>query len=203
MSTKQAARGISLFSGVGGLDGGFIEQGVRIIRAWDNSAVACATYEANFGIRPKAFDLHHIKNIEFPRCDIVLAGPPCQGFTSLAGHTPNDRRNNLIVAAAKAIAKIRPRAFVIENVLGLKWQARGTFMRRILRILDSAHLHVEPIDIDCARMGLPQRRRRILIVGGRGVSGIRVIRAVRAITDAEYRRYARVKPLRMESRHRV
>jgi DNA (cytosine-5)-methyltransferase 1 len=175
-------RAVSLFSGIGGLDAGFAEQGVKIDGAWDTNMAARETYELNLGVRPRADDLRKIDPASIPRCDIVLAGPPCQGFSSLAGHNGNDERNQLVLVAARLIGILRPKAFVIENVRGLCWQERGFFIRRILKLLHDAGLAAEAIEMDCAKLGLPQRRRRVLIVGGLGECGRGAIFGVRALS---------------------
>src|ERR1700735_5518554 len=178
---KGELRCLSLFSGVGGLDIGFLRNGVKIVGAWDTDPGACDTYEANLGVRPETKDINLLKHAALPTCEIVLAGPPCQGFSSLAGRERQDRRNGLVLSAARLIARIRPDAFVIENVLGLRWRSNGEFIRKLRKILQSANLQADIIEVDCSKLGLPQRRRRILVVGGKGKIGGQVVDGVRKL----------------------
>jgi DNA (cytosine-5)-methyltransferase 1 len=181
---KGELRCLSLFSGVGGLDLGFLRNGIKIVGAWDADPDACDTYEANLGVRPETKDINHLRHAVLPACEIVLAGPPCQGFSSLAGRGRQDRRNRLILLAARLIARIRPDAFVIENVLGLRWRSNGAFIRKVRKILQAADLKAEIVELDCSKLGLPQRRRRILVVGGKGKVGSRVVQSVRKLANS-------------------
>ena len=181
---KGELRCLSFFSGVGGLDLGFLRKGVRIVGAWDADPDACDTYEANLGVRPETKDINHLRHASLPACEIVLAGPPCQGFSSLAGRGRQDRRNRLILLTARLIARVRPDAFVIENVLGLRWRNNGAFIRKVRKILQAADLKAEIVELDCSKLGLPQRRRRILVVGGKGNIGGQVIESVRKLANS-------------------
>jgi DNA (cytosine-5)-methyltransferase 1 len=176
-------RCISLFSGIGGLDFGFINQGVQIAGAWDIDSAACETYKANFGLRPETKDIDDLMEVSLPACELVLAGPPCQGFSSLAGRERVDNRNRLVILAAQLIARVRPSAFVIENVLGLRWRSNGAFVCKLRRILEAADLEIDIVEIDCSKLGLPQRRRRILLVGGKGEIGRQIICGVKKLAD--------------------
>jgi len=177
-------KGISLFSGVGGLDAGLIQRGIKIVGAWDIDEAARETYHRNFGLRPQGVDIAQLRAKMVPKCDIVLAGPPCQGFSSLARRDRGDKRNQLIVSAARLIAETKPKIFLIENVLGLLWYEGGKFIRRLESILSRGGLHSAVIQVDCASLGLAQRRRRVLIVGGRGASGLEVIRRVQVLAKS-------------------
>ena len=173
---------ISLFSGVGGLDAGFLEQGVTIRGAWDTDKSARETYELNFSFRPSAIDVRRLDPQSIPQCEIVLAGPPCQGFSSLAGRNRSDERNQLILTAARLISALRPKIFIVENVLGLCWQRGGFFIRKILRLLRQTGLHADAVELHCSKLGLPQHRRRVLIVGGLGVSGLETIKRLQELS---------------------
>src|SRR5438045_1849312 len=90
---------LSLFSGVGGLDLGFARAGVRISNAYDCDAYACKTYEAYFGVAPACVDVALLRTRDLPTADIILAGPPCQGFSSIGARKPKDPRNSLMIKA--------------------------------------------------------------------------------------------------------
>src|SRR4051812_43064208 len=108
LRTRTAA---SLFCGVGGLEWGFVRAGVQVASAWDLSSAARATYEANLGICPRGEDLSRVRAADLGQVDFIFAGPPCQGFSALAGKGESDPRNLLIVATARLVATVRPSGF--------------------------------------------------------------------------------------------
>lgn len=186
MRQTQNLSAASLFCGVGGLESGFVRRGVEIVGAWDTSEPARHTYQSNTSVAPSARDVLTLSSSDVKGADIIFAGPPCQGFTALARHDGADPRNHLIIAASKLIAQARPLAFIIENVAGLKWQSNGIFARRAIQLLRDADLECELVEIDCARLGVAQRRRRVLLVGGRQVVGRSVARAVAALSEDRF-----------------
>lgn len=175
-------RGISLFCGVGGLDSGFLHGGVKLLRAYDIDPDACKSYSENFGLAPLVLDIRKLAERDIGRADIIWAAPPCQGFTNIGQRRPRDSRNSLILVAAKLIAAVRPRAFVIENVPGINWVAKGDFLRKTILLLEQAGMHAQFAQIDCSRLGVAQKRRRILIFGGRGNVGQEVIRRLHRLS---------------------
>lgn len=173
----------SLFSGAGGLDFGFLETGVfSTIFACDTDEHARSTYKKNLDYEPSCACATSLNSSEMRGTDIIIAGPPCQGFSSIGHRKEGDSRNSLIVQAAKLVAAVRPTLFVIENVRGLRWLNDGRYLAGLCDILRRHQLRVDSIDIDCAALGLPQRRRRILIVGGIGLKGSRFITEVKKLS---------------------
>ena len=168
----------SLFSGVGGLDLGFLRRGFQLDLACDLSDAARSTYESNLRHTPRNSCVREINNRELAGKDLILAGPPCQGFSNVGKRNPTDKRNFLTRDTAHIIAAAQPRTFIIENVRGIKWSAGGAFVSETLSILRESGLSAEILDIDCAVLGVAQRRRRVLIVGGRPRTGNAAIRAV-------------------------
>src|SRR5947209_16946173 len=84
---------LSLFSGCGGLDLGFRDAGFEIVWAADIVPDACASYRLNLGDHIVCQDLASLDFAILPRCDVVIGGPPCQGY-SVAGHmSPDDPRS--------------------------------------------------------------------------------------------------------------
>lgn len=156
---------VSLFCGVGGLDYGFYRAGVEVLGAYDIDHDAISTYERFFGHRPTLRDVRTLRASEVAGAHIVIAGPPCQGFSSIAARIPRDPRNSLILRSAALIAECRPQAFLIENVTGIQWHSKGHYLRQTFRALRSAGLLAKEFQIDCSRFGVPQRRKRILVVG--------------------------------------
>jgi DNA (cytosine-5)-methyltransferase 1 len=174
---------VSLFSGVGGLDIGFARRGARLAYATDTNSWARATYQANTSAK---IDSAPVETIEFKRwlgIDLVLAGPPCQGFSSIGRRDAADPRNNLFSLTAEFISKARPSAFVLENVPGLRWLANGQYLADAVAQLDSVGLSPTLIDVDCSSVGIPQHRRRLLIVGGRGRLALKFTQNVQRLVN--------------------
>jgi DNA (cytosine-5)-methyltransferase 1 len=185
---EPAARGrvyaaVSMFSGCGGMDLGAEWTGkVRVVYAVDNDHWAVETYRRNLGSHVIEADVRTTNPAGVP-CDILLAGPPCQDFSTLWNHDGlKGKRGDLFQEVARYLAVLRPPAFVMENVLGLLSANRGqawTQVRRALRapaqFLGQAEgprylLRVECIDM--ADLGVPQNRERIIIIGVRADVGI-------------------------------
>src|SRR5262245_20505936 len=117
---------VDLFAGCGGLTRGFLDVGgdpeinatFEVVAAVEMDRAAAATYQANYG---KSHHLFHGKieewpTEEIPDADVVVGGPPCQGFSNLGKRDPSDQRNRLWREYARTVEKIQPDYFVIENV---------------------------------------------------------------------------------------
>jgi DNA (cytosine-5)-methyltransferase 1 len=160
---------VSLFTGAGGLDIGFGKAGFKTIWANDINADACATFELNHGpdiIRcgeVKGF-ISEIKKITPP--DVLIGGPPCQGF-SVAGYMDmNDPRSELVFTYMNVLRLLKPKAFVLENVKALATLAKFRPIReRLLREARAAGYNVQLIVLRASDFGVPQARERMLIVG--------------------------------------
>ena len=110
---------VSLFSGGGGLDLGFKQAGYDIIWAIDNEKNAVETYKKNIGNHIILGDINKIDLNEIPNADIVIGGPPCQSFSLAGKRNVEDARGQLVWRYLKIINKIKPKAFVFENVTGI------------------------------------------------------------------------------------
>lgn len=162
---------VSLFSGAGGLDIGFTQAGFETIWANDLNADACATFERNHRtgvIRCGPLDKFISQLSELPPVDVLIGGPPCQGF-SVAGYMDlNDPRSELVYTYMHALRRIKPRAFVLENVKALAALAKFRPIReRLLREARAAGYDVELLVVRASDFGVPQARERMLIVGFR------------------------------------
>jgi DNA (cytosine-5)-methyltransferase 1 len=190
-SRNRSVRGLSryslasLFSGVGGLDSAFLSLGARPVLLADTNKSARATFSANHGMPVSDRSVADLTRSDIRGVDLILAGPPCQGFSSLGRRDLDDARNDLIVTSARLIAAARPAAFVIENVAGLAWLAGGRYLANVLRVLRAAGLIADSVVINCDRLGLPQRRKRILIVGGRPSVGTGFLARVRDLSTRQ------------------
>ena len=159
---------VSLFSGCGGLDLGFIKAGHKIIWANDIDSDAVATYKLNIGDHIILDDIRNIKSEEIPDCDMVIGGFPCQGF-SIANlrRTIDDERNKLYLEFYRVIRDKQPRYFVAENVKGILSLGRGKVIELILDDFKKAGYNVKYKLLNCADYGVPQIRQRVIFIGVR------------------------------------
>lgn len=176
---KEGMKIISLFCGAGGMDLGFVKAGHKIIWANDFDKDSCKTYENYFGHKPICAPIEEIKSDEIPDGDIVIGGFPCQGF-SIANpyRKTEDSRNRLYLEMLRIIKDKKPKYFVGENVTGLcsiggyetkedKKQHKGRVLKLILKDFEDAGYDVEFKILNSANFGVPQTRKRVLILGTR------------------------------------
>ena len=162
---------VSLFSGGGGLDLGFINAGYDIIWAIDNNKNAVETYKANIGGHIICADITEADVSAIPHSDIVIGGPPCQSFSLAGMRHVEDARGKLVWQYMRIIKHIKPKAFVFENVTGLL-SAKNKDGEKIVDLLKKAFQDigytVEMQTMNAADYGVPQRRKRVFIVGLQG-----------------------------------
>lgn len=157
---------VSLFSGCGGFDVGFENQGYELRASFDNNLTAVECYNNNLRGRSKVQDIR--QDFEFPESDVLLATPPCQGFSPIGKLHPNDTRNNLLIRGCEIAAKRRPKVFIIENVFGLAHRPNDVLLKNAISILSNANYFTEIHQASCEELGLPQRRKRLFIVSRLG-----------------------------------
>lgn len=158
---------ISLFSGSGGLDLGFLETGkFDIILANDFNSHACETYAKNIGNHIVCEDISKLHDI--PNADIIIGGPPCQGF-SLANpaRSFDDPRNQLFKEYARIIRQVQPKIFLMENVSGMVTMQKGKVFELIKKELSNCGYRLYPELLNAKDFGVPQSRRRMIIIGVR------------------------------------
>jgi DNA (cytosine-5)-methyltransferase 1 len=158
----------SLFSGVGGLDLGFIKAGHKIVFANDLYHDAVETYKLNIGKHIILDDITNIDASHVPEHDILIGGFPCQGFSvANVGRTSKDVRNKLYLELLKILSEKKPPFFVAENVKGILSLSQGKVFKMILKDFESAGYRVQYKLMNAANYGVPQRRERVIIVGVR------------------------------------
>ena len=159
---------VSLFSGAGGLDLGFIKAGHEIIWANDLYEDAVETYRKNIGDHIVCEDISKVSTDDIPDCDIVIGGFPCQGF-SVANTKRNeqDERNVLYKQLIRVIADKQPKFFLAENVKGILSLGKGKVFQMILNDFESLGYKVKYRVLNAADYGVPQTRMRVIIIGVR------------------------------------
>ena len=167
MATQRSKTFIDLFAGAGGLTLGFKSAGLEPVFAVEIDPWAARTYKANFGAH--VLD-HPIETVDtFPAADVVIGGPPCQGFSPLGRDRDEGSRtelNRLWRHFLRAVEQVRPRVFLIENVPEfLKSDQFATFMRTAKRRIPEYEVDWQVLN--AAEYGVPQRRRRGFVIGSR------------------------------------
>ncbi len=157
---------ISLFSGCGGLDLGFIKAGMEIVWANDLYADAVETYKKNIGDHITLKSILEVKSSEIPDCDGVIGGFPCQGFSHAnTGRNVDDTRNFLYREFVRVIKDKKPKFFVAENVKGILSLGEGKVFQKIIKDFSSCGYEVRYHLFNAADYGVPQRRERVFIFG--------------------------------------
>lgn len=159
-------RFIDLFAGVGGMRLGFEAAGGNCVFSseWDKHAQK--TYAANFGEVP-AGDITKIRAADIPKFDILLAGFPCQPFSTIGKREgfKHPTQGTLFGDVVRILEHHQPRGFLLENVAGLKNHDNGNTLVVIEKALTDLGYQFDYRVLDAVRFGVPQRRERIYIVG--------------------------------------
>ena len=173
---KKTWKAISLFAGAGGCSLGLKKAGINIIAAYDNCESAIETYNTNLGndichnVDLSTCDFNIIKNdlkLSRGELDLIVGGPPCQGFTTAGNRFWNDPRNKLVQNYAKALDCFYPRWFVMENVEGILTTAKGTYIVECIKKMIELGYSIYMKKMYMQEYGIPQRRKRVFIVGNR------------------------------------
>ncbi|WP_316809205.1 DNA cytosine methyltransferase [Pedobacter agri] len=172
MINKNELTAIDLFSGCGGFSYGFQQAGFHVVLGVDNTATALKTFEKNHdGSKGLLLDLHKdsaietiVAETEGRKIDVIIAGPPCQGFSLTGTRDENDERNSLFYSVFKLAEKLDPKAIIIENVPGLLKLYGGKAKKEIIRLCDEMGYTCSPKLLYAPDYGVPQIRKRVFFV---------------------------------------
>lgn len=178
MSETNKLNFIDMFCGCGGMTAGLIDAGFELLFGIDNDAPSLKTYEHNFGngkgVMLDLFDPKYLASLEKDvkslgkSLDVVVAGPPCQGFSLTGPRNFDDPRNKLYLSVFEVVKKFKPKAFLIENVKGMRALYGGAIVDEIISRFNSLGYNVtDPKILSSADYGVPQIRERLFIVGTR------------------------------------
>lgn len=170
---------LDLFCGAGGLSLGFELAGFKIIGGVDFKSDAIATHEKNFknstsicGDITKITDEQVIDLFGKDKVDVIVGGPPCQGFS--AGNRQqieNDPRNKLFFEFIRFVKILKPKAIVIENVRQILTKDNGFAKKKIFEILEEQGYNVDVRVLTASDYGVPQKRNRAVFIGIRNDVG--------------------------------
>jgi DNA (cytosine-5)-methyltransferase 1 len=166
---KKKYRVISLFSGAGGMDLGFINAGFDIVWANDFFKEAVESYRKNVDSRIVYGDITKIDSSEMPDdIDLVIGGFPCQGFSvANTKRSMKDERNFLYKEMLRVIDDKKPKFFVAENVKGILSMKKGKVFEIIKKDFKKLGYNVDAKLLNAAEYGVPQARERVVIIGNR------------------------------------
>ncbi len=166
---------IDIFSGGGGLTVGLKRAGFQVVAAVENEGHAFATFKANHP-EVQAFkqDVRTVDGASLRRCspsasiDLIAGCPPCQGFSTLTSkyRTP-DPRNELVREMGRLVDEVRPRAVMMENVPGLAAKGSPLFTEFVAKLRSLGYRPTWDV-LQVANYGVPQSRRRLVLLAGRG-----------------------------------
>lgn len=175
MASLPPLTAIDLFCGAGGFSAGLEKARFEVVAAVDAWPLATKVHGLNFEHPVLTADVSALDADAFWRgvgrepvpVDLVVGGPPCQGFSVQRRGDDEDVRNDLVHAFARFVCAVRPRMFIMENVLGLLGHRGREVLARFGTTLASEGYHFVPVPVNAADYGVPQRRRRVLCFGWR------------------------------------
>ena len=165
---------IDLFAGVGGLSLGFEQAGFHVVLANEYDNEIATAYRQNHHETKMvvgditALDLENTFGTFAGKIDVIIGGPPCQGFSQKGQRkTIHDERNFLFKYYVKVVDLVRPRYFVMENVPNLLTAENGYFQKEIIDLFNGMGYSLNTGVLNAADYGVPQNRRRAVIIGKR------------------------------------
>src|SRR6266404_1643646 len=196
MARPRKPKAIDLFSGCGGLTLGLKQAGFRVIGAVEKSELAVKTYKANHErVRVWPEDIRKVSVAEVRRklklkprqLDLLAGCPPCQGFSTITTLNGNKRsrddRNDLVFEFMRFVRGLKPKAIMLENVPRL---AKNRRLKKMIAELRRLGYECTPGVLNAADYGVPQRRRRFILLAGhrRDIPFAREARSKPVVRDA-------------------
>ena len=166
---------IDLFSGCGGFSNGLEQAGHECLLGIDFEAAAVQSFAKN---HPDAhalhMDIHKLtkpklaKLINFDEVDMVVGGPPCQGFSTVGKGDVADERNSLFQQFVRIVKITEPKIILFENVTGMLAAKNGPVLHKIFKSFERLGYHMDAQVMSADEYGVPSRRRRAIIMGVKG-----------------------------------
>lgn len=167
---------LDLFCGAGGLSRGFLDAGYDVVLGVDYDDAVLETFQKNHGkTKAMKLDLYNHDNLDdianylsdngIDKLDVLVGGPPCQGFSYAGKMDINDKRNFLYLAMVKLTARLKPKAVLLENVLAMIEANDGVGAKRVIKDFGDIGYKMIPKVLFAPDYGVPQVRRRVFFVG--------------------------------------
>ncbi len=180
---KKQPTAIDLFAGAGGFSLAAREEGFKLLAAVEIDEEACETYKHNFikGKQKKAQlyqkdilteltpkQLKSELDLESGSLDLLMGGPPCQGFSShrINSAGVDDPRNQLLLQYFEYVKELRPKVFLVENVTGMLWKRHEDYVIKFKALAKEHNYELfGPQILNAQDYGVPQNRKRVFILG--------------------------------------
>ncbi len=158
---------IDIFSGCGGLSYGFVKEGYKVVRAFDNWDAALCVYNENFLHTAEKVDAYALtaEYIKEFAPDIIIGGPPCQDYSSAGKRDESLGRADLTRRYAEIISQVKPQWFVMENVDRI---IKSETLPVAIEIYKRAGYGLSQAVLDASLCGAPQKRKRFFLIGELG-----------------------------------
>lgn len=175
ISMKKNIVAIDLFSGCGGTSSGLSKAGIDVRVAVEINGVAIETYQSNLESHVIHKDISKVKknellnkvNLKDDEALLLVACPPCQGFSSIGNGDENDLRNQLVFQFVRLVRQLKPSYLLMENVAGMSRGKGKKIFKEVLSQLDSLGYVVKFDILNSADYGVPQMRKRLVLHGVR------------------------------------
>lgn len=199
-AATQPLTAIDLFAGGGGLTVGLKRAGFQVVAAVELDKDAAATYRANHEeVELIEDDIQNVTGDRLLRAsptgaiDLVAGCPPCQGFSSLtAKYRRDDPRNRLVAEMERLVEEVAPRAVMMENVPGLEMKGLARLQRFEARLRRLGYVVNRQV-LQVADYGIPQRRRRLVLLAAKGLGVLMPQRTHSRFGDDQLRRWTAVR----------
>lgn len=172
MALMMRRAAMDLYAGCGGMSLGMKNAGFDIVYANEINPDAASTYKRNFpSVHIDVEDIRNIepetvsKKIKLKRIDMIAAGPPCQGFSTLVKRNGRDPRNRSFKNLVRFVEYFQPKIFVMENVSGILSMGHGRTITKIKNEFEKLSYNVYIETLLASRFGVPQDRKRVFLVG--------------------------------------
>ena len=166
---------LDFFCGAGGFSLGLVKAGHDLAYGIDNWPPAELTYKSYFGDEKfKKLDLSEVDpkkikkilGIKSNEIELIVGGPPCQGFSSMGKQIISDPRNKLLLNFAEIISTIRPKFFILENVSAVQGKKFETLLENLKELFEkSGYTNLLACVLDAQNYNVPQRRKRFFLIG--------------------------------------
>lgn len=173
---KGSPTAIDLFSGAGGIALGLVNAGFDVRVCSDRDAACEQTHRRNFPLVPfiradvsklRGSELLAAGGLEPGELDLLVGGPPCQGFSIIGQRELLDPRNGLVAEFLRLAGELKPKCVIMENVPGLATLSQGAVLQQIGRVFAEAGYAVDCAELLAAQYGSPQMRWRMFFIGWR------------------------------------
>lgn len=178
MATRGRPVAIDLFAGVGGFSLGFEQAGFDVVAAVELDPIHAATHHLNFpnsaviceDVRKlTGEDIRSKAGFGRRAIDVVIGGPPCQGFSLIGQRLLRDPRNELVFHFMRLVLELRPRTFVMENVPGMAIRKHSRFVIELIENFRAGgyRVRIPYRTLNAGNFGVPQNRERVFLLGAR------------------------------------